>query len=402
MSYPWDFNDSVSKILEDMKRVHQLWDLKDPVSKMVEDMESVRRTTEPYSDSLRQAQRSLDIITPHENLQRLLRDQLPSIPTSELLAAAAVGSQAQLYLDDLSKQLTRHEELYADVARQYKRDAQMSEYLQQQYRLDTQTLEVTRLALALEQAIGPLPAIDFSGLISVSVPGSLDFSALDGMLARMNTAIGEAAYVAEAHFEAWERGDEPDQREDAQADLADAKLESRLIEVVPARVLERLKTVDFVPVTLLDQILRSPESMRALTARDFERFIATLIDRLGFHDVVITPRSGDQGRDVLATKTLHGIPILFAFECKRYRPDSPVGPDILRALLGTITHGPTKANKGVLVTTSTFTSGARTFILTEPALDGKDFDGISGWLKEYASQGRLRHASGNEYDIRSR
>jgi HJR/Mrr/RecB family endonuclease len=208
------------------------------------------------------------------------------------------------------------------------------------------------------------------------------------MLARINAAIGAASYIGEAYFEDSEGDDEPIQREDAQPELLATAMENRLVEVVPAAVLDRLKTVDFVPITILDQILRSPESMRALTARDFERFIATLIDQLGFENVVITPRSGDQGRDVLATKTMHGIPILFAFECKRYRPDSRVGPEILRALLGTITHGPTKANKGVLVTTSTFTSGARTYILTEPSLDGKDFDGISAWLKEYARQGR--------------
>lgn len=137
---------------------------------------------------------------------------------------------------------------------------------------------------------------------------------------------------------------------------------------------------------LLDQILRSPELMRNLSPQRFEHFIATLIDKLGFEDVVITPRSGDQGRDILAVKRVLGIPILFAFECKRYSPDKPVGVEILRALFGTISHGPTKANKGILVTTSRFTSGARKFLLTEPSLDGKDFNGIVSWLNEYGDR----------------
>lgn len=140
---------------------------------------------------------------------------------------------------------------------------------------------------------------------------------------------------------------------------------------------------------MLDRILRDPVSMRSLDSRDFERFIATLIDQLGFEDVVITPRSGDQGRDVIATITVQGIPILFAFECKRYSEKNPVGPDIVRALLGTVMHRHTRANKGVLVTTSNLSPAARNFILTEPLLDGKDFDDIIEWLKEYSRLPRI-------------
>ena len=78
------------------------------------------------------------------------------------------------------------------------------------------------------------------------------------------------------------------------------------------------------------------------------------------------------------------IPILFAFECKRYK--NAVGPDIMRALLGTTTYRETRANTGVLVTTSTFSPGAQRFILTEPSVEGRDFDGIVDWLREYATK----------------
>lgn len=83
-------------------------------------------------------------------------------------------------------------------------------------------------------------------------------------------------------------------------------------------------------------------------------------------------------------KRVHGISIACAFECKRYAPKRAVGPEIARALLGTISHGETRAAKGILVTTSTFSPAARKFILTEPSLDGRDFDGIVEWLREYA------------------
>lgn len=120
--------------------------------------------------------------------------------------------------------------------------------------------------------------------------------------------------------------------------------------------------------------------------RAFEVFVASLVEQLGFENVQLTPAAKDQGRDVLAIKKVHGLSILFAFECKRFRPDQPVGVAIARALLGTVVHGSTRANKGVLVTTSRFTKGAQSFILTEPTLEGTDFNGIVEWLREYGAK----------------
>lgn len=38
------------------------------------------------------------------------------------------------------------------------------------------------------------------------------------------------------------------------------------------------------------------------------------------------------------------------------------------------------------ITTSRFTPPARRFILTEPSLDGRDFDGVIEWLRDYATK----------------
>jgi len=228
---------------------------------------------------------------------------------------------------------------------------------------------------AYEAALGPL--------LSPALYNYTDRPSLVAASERLNSAIADAVYIGEIEIDT-------EQEEDVgpSAETDDSTLEERLVDVVSADVLSKLKSVDFLPLNALDRILRSPEAMRSLSARDFELFVATLIDQLGFEDVQVTPRSGDQGRDILAVKSVHGISILFAFECKRYKPENPVGPDILRALLGTIRHGRTSANKGVLVTASTFTSGAREYLLLEPALDGKDFEGVVDWLKEYGSQSR--------------
>ena len=146
---------------------------------------------------------------------------------------------------------------------------------------------------------------------------------------------------------------------------------------------QRLELVQFLPLRLLDAISSNPELMRGLDPRDFERLIADLLNAHEFQNIVLTPRSGDKGRDVLATKYIAGIPILFSFECKRY--SNKVGVEVMRGLLGSVAHNESKANIGVLATTSRFTKGARDFILTEPLVDGKDFDDLVSWLNKYIS-----------------
>ena len=191
----------------------------------------------------------------------------------------------------------------------------------------------------------------------------------------LNAAIDKANLIAELDITI-------DEKETEDKDNVAEVAEQQLIQIASEDTLNELRRVDFAPITLLDQALRDPDILHTLSSRDFEGFVAALIENLGFEDVVLTQQSGDQGRDVLAKKQIHGMSILFAFECKRYAPDRPVGPDIARALLGVISHNHTRATKGVLVTTSRFTPSASKFILTEPQLDGRDFNGIVDWLHE--------------------
>lgn len=152
--------------------------------------------------------------------------------------------------------------------------------------------------------------------------------------------------------------------------------------ILPKEARERIALVDYLPLQVVGEIMRKPALMRRLSPRDFERLIAHLIDALGFDNVILTPRSGDGGRDVLATKWINGIPVLFAFECKQYSEGRKIQLETLRSLLGVVSHSLTKANIGVIVTTSYFTRGAQQFILSEALIDGKDFDDIVLWINE--------------------
>lgn len=150
-------------------------------------------------------------------------------------------------------------------------------------------------------------------------------------------------------------------------------------------VLSRIVRVDYIPQRLFDAIKNEPELMRGLKPRQFEEFTASLLERLGYRGIQLTPRSGDGGRDVVATMMVNNVPIIMAFECKRYSTSNKIGPDILRMLLGTITHARTRADVGVLVTTSSFTSGARSFMAAEAAIDGKDFNDLANWMARIRS-----------------
>ena len=97
---------------------------------------------------------------------------------------------------------------------------------------------------------------------------------------------------------------------------------------------------------------KDPLAVYQIGPRKWEEIIAGAYSRAGFDEVVLTPRSGDKGRDVIATK--HGIGSIRIFDqVKAYRPGHVVTAEEVRAMLGVIT-GAQNVSKGVITTTSTF------------------------------------------------
>jgi restriction system protein len=71
--------------------------------------------------------------------------------------------------------------------------------------------------------------------------------------------------------------------------------------------------------------------------------VAGAYDRAGFDEVIITPRSADFGRDVIATK--HGAGVIRVIdEVKAYKPDHLLTAHDVRALLGVVVAD--RASKG--------------------------------------------------------
>lgn len=87
----------------------------------------------------------------------------------------------------------------------------------------------------------------------------------------------------------------------------------------------------------------------------FERFCQRLLRECGFEDVKVLGRSGDGGIDgvgILQVNALVSFKVLF--QCKRYQ--GSVGPSHVRDFRGAMQG---RADKGIIITTGTFTADAR-------------------------------------------
>jgi restriction system protein len=102
---------------------------------------------------------------------------------------------------------------------------------------------------------------------------------------------------------------------------------------------------------IIDLINNDPQIIYQIDWRKWEEIIAGAYDRAGFDEVVLTPRSNDKGRDVIATKNGIGS-IRFFDQVKAYSPGNVVPAEDVRSLLGVLTRDQ-NVSKGILTTTST-------------------------------------------------
>jgi restriction system protein len=106
------------------------------------------------------------------------------------------------------------------------------------------------------------------------------------------------------------------------------------------------------PVGYREQLLRL---LLALPAAGFERLCQRLLRESGFVQVVVTGRSGDGGIDGYGTLEVNPlVSFKVLFQCKRYQDavSSPHVRDFRGAMQG-------RADKGIILTTGSFTADAR-------------------------------------------
>jgi restriction system protein len=119
--------------------------------------------------------------------------------------------------------------------------------------------------------------------------------------------------------------------------------------------------------------------MRGLRPDAFERLAQRLLREAGFIKVEVTGRSGDGGIDGLGVLRVNLLSFQVSFQCKRYQ--NSVGAGAIRDFRGAMVG---RSDKGLLITTGTFTPDAKREATRDgaPAIDLIDGDQLCDLLKE--------------------
>ena len=123
--------------------------------------------------------------------------------------------------------------------------------------------------------------------------------------------------------------------------LGDKTKEGTLIECVATPWFEIMRIIE-----------KDPDAIYQIDCWKWEEIIAGAYKQSGFDEVELTPRSGDKGRDIVATK--NGIGSIRIFDqVKAYAPGNLVTANDVRVMAG-ILSGAGNVSKGVITTTSDF------------------------------------------------
>jgi restriction system protein len=137
--------------------------------------------------------------------------------------------------------------------------------------------------------------------------------------------------------------------------------------------------------------------LRAMDPAGFERLAQRLLRESGFVKVEVTGKSGDGGIDGSGVLRMNLISFQVLFQCKRYAGSVPAGTvrDFRGAMQG-------RADKGLIITTGTFTADARREATRDgaPAIDLIDGEALCQLLKERRLGVRVREVVREEVEVR--
>jgi restriction system protein len=119
--------------------------------------------------------------------------------------------------------------------------------------------------------------------------------------------------------------------------------------------------------------------MQSIDPSAFERLCQRLLRESGFTKVEVTGKSGDGGIDGQGVLRVNLVSFHVLFQCKRYQ--GSVGSGVVRDFRGAMQG---RADKGLVITTGTFTADARKEATRDgaPAIDLIDGEGLCLLLKD--------------------
>jgi restriction system protein len=130
------------------------------------------------------------------------------------------------------------------------------------------------------------------------------------------------------------------------------------------------------PIGWASQLL---QRVLAVDASAFERLCQRLLRECGFTRVEVTGKAGDGGIDGVGVLRVELISFQVLFQCKRWK--GSVGSEVVRNFRGAMQG---RADKGLIITTGTFTADARKESTRDgaPAIDLIDGEALCGLLKD--------------------
>jgi len=186
-------------------------------------------------------------------------------------------------------------------------------------------------------------------------------SRFDNWVAWARFYLAKAEYIDSSRHGVWTLTEQGESLSELSHDAAmkvfhDVKSNLARAKSLPATSTdEQIETDEEAPAENHRQTLLSV--LQSLPAEGFERFCQRLLRESGFEEVTVTGRSGDGGIDgigVLSVNALVSFKVLF--QCKRYKDGGSVVPSQVRDFRGAMQG---RADKGIILTTGTFTADAR-------------------------------------------
>lgn len=142
-----------------------------------------------------------------------------------------------------------------------------------------------------------------------------------------------------------------------------------------------------------DQLL---QRLQGIEASAFERLCQRLLRESGFTRVEVNGKSGDGGIDGVGVLRVNLISFQVLFQCKRWK--GSVGSDVVRNFRGAMQG---RADKGLVITTGTFTAEARREATRDgaPAIDLIDGEALCLLMKDLGLGVRVREIRAEEVSL---
>jgi len=175
--------------------------------------------------------------------------------------------------------------------------------------------------------------------------------------------LAKAGYLGSSRHGVWSLTDKSrdiesltfDQSRDVFRSVASQFGKARRAKTAQSTGVDESVTPEQVEAAGLDYVQEIAAKLLALPPSGFERFCQRLLRESGFQQVTVTGQSGDGGIDgigILQVNALVSFKVLF--QCKRYK--GAVGSGQVRDFRGAMMG---RADKGIILTTGSFTADAR-------------------------------------------